>query len=79
MTHRYDFSRFKSDINLTQYAAHLGYEVDKKKSTRSSIAMRNGGDKIIISKRGHVPRARRGFKVMHSGFQSFKNRHSCNG
>lgn len=54
MTHKYDFSRFKSDINLTQYAAHLGYEVDKKKSTRSSIAMRNGGDKIIISKRGSV-------------------------
>lgn len=46
-----DFSRFKQDINLTQYAAHLGYEVDRKKSTRSSIAMRNGGDKVIISRR----------------------------
>lgn len=52
MTHQLEFSRFKSEINLTQYAAHLGYEIDRKKSTRSSIAMRNGADKIIISRRG---------------------------
>lgn len=52
MSQQLDFSRFKSEINLTQYAAHLGYEIDRKKSTRSSIAMRNGADKIIISRRG---------------------------
>lgn len=52
MTQQLEFSRFKSEINLTQYAAHLGYEIDRKKSTRSSIAMRNGADKIIISRRG---------------------------
>lgn len=49
-----DYSRFKSEINLTQYAAHLGYEIDRKKSTRSSIAMRKDGDKIIISRRGNL-------------------------
>ena len=52
MSQQLDFSRFKSEINLTQYAAHLGYEIDRKKSTRSSIAMRSGADKIIISRRG---------------------------
>ena len=54
MTHKFNFSRFKSETNLTQYAAHLGYEIDKKKSTRSSISMRNGADKVIISRRGNV-------------------------
>lgn len=48
----FDYSQFKSEINLTQYAAHLGYEIDRKKSTRSSIAMRRDADKIIISRRG---------------------------
>lgn len=54
MTQQFDFSRFKTEINLTQYAAHLGYEIDRKKSTRSSIAMRSGADKIIISRRGRL-------------------------
>ncbi|MEP1782108.1 toprim domain-containing protein [Reichenbachiella sp.] len=53
MTTKIDFSSFKYGINLTQYAAHLGYEIDRKKSTRNSIAMRKSNeDKIIISKRG---------------------------
>lgn len=50
--HTYSFSDFKQQINLTQYAAYLGYEIDPKKSTRSSIVMRSGADKIIISRRG---------------------------
>ncbi len=54
MKHIYNFSQFKSEINLTQYAAHIGYEIDKKKSTRSSIAMRNADDKIIITRRGGI-------------------------
>lgn len=46
-----EFSRFKHEINLTQYAANLGYEIDKKKSTRHSIVMRMGNeDKVIISR-----------------------------
>ena len=44
-----DYSKFKTEINLTQYAAHLGYEVDRKKSTRSSIAMRKDSDKVIYT------------------------------
>ncbi|MCB1563918.1 MAG: DUF3991 and TOPRIM domain-containing protein [Alphaproteobacteria bacterium] len=52
MTQQLEFSCYKSEINLTQYAAHFGYEIDRKKSTRSSIAMRKAGDKIIISRRG---------------------------
>lgn len=48
-----DFSKFKQGINLSQYAASVGYEIDRKKSTRSSVAMRHpNGDKIIISRRG---------------------------
>ncbi|MDN5215560.1 toprim domain-containing protein [Fulvivirgaceae bacterium BMA12] len=52
MIDRPDFSRIKQEINLTQYAACLGYKIDRKKSTRSSIVMRqDNADKIIISKR----------------------------
>ena len=51
LTKTFDFPRFKKEINLTQYAAYLGYEIDRKKSTRNSIAMRQGNaDKVIISK-----------------------------
>lgn len=47
-----EFSRFKYEMNLTDYAARLGYKIDRKKSTQNSIAMRLGiADKIIISKR----------------------------
>ena len=53
MRTKIDFSSFKHEINLTQYAAYLGYEIDRKKSTRNSIAMRKSTeDKIVISKRG---------------------------
>jgi len=54
MKQQYDFSRFKAEINLTQYAAHLGYEIDRRKSTRSSVAMKGGADKIIISRRAGI-------------------------
>ncbi|MBU0800640.1 MAG: DUF3991 and toprim domain-containing protein [Alphaproteobacteria bacterium] len=53
MTTRRDFSQFKKAINLTQYAACAGYCLDRKKSTKASVAMRHAnGDKIIISRRG---------------------------
>ncbi|MFH1159255.1 MAG: DUF3991 and TOPRIM domain-containing protein [Pseudomonadota bacterium] len=51
---KHDYASFKQTINLTQYAATMGYELDKKKSTKSSVAMRHGnGDKVIISRRGN--------------------------
>lgn len=49
---KYDFAAFKQSINLCQYAASQGYELDQKKSTRASLVMRHGnGDKIIVSKK----------------------------
>ncbi len=51
---RYDYTAYKRDINLTQYAAHAGYEIDRKKTTRSSIVMRSNADKVIISKKGAI-------------------------
>lgn len=39
-------------VNLSVIAADHGYEIDKRKSTRHSVLMKNGGDKIIVSKSG---------------------------
>lgn len=53
LTERLDFSHLKQQVNLTHYAAAMGYEIDRKRTTRSSVAMRLGSaDKVIISKRG---------------------------
>lgn len=50
---KHDFAAFKQSINLSQYAAGQGYELDRKKSSRSSLVMRHAnGDKIIVSKKG---------------------------
>ncbi|PZP53414.1 MAG: hypothetical protein DI586_11100 [Micavibrio aeruginosavorus] len=50
---KYDFATFKHSVNLSHYAAAQGYELDSKKSTRSSLVMRHTatGDKIIVSKK----------------------------
>lgn len=47
-----DYSRFKTDTNLSQYCASLGYQIIKNKTTKTSIAMKLGDDKIIITKKG---------------------------
>ncbi len=47
-----DLASFKRDINLVTYAALHGYQVDKKKTTKTSIAMRSSNDKVIITKKG---------------------------
>jgi hypothetical protein len=53
MTNKYDFAAFKQSINLTQYAASIGYSLDRRKSTKSSVVMRHSnGDKVIVSRRG---------------------------
>lgn len=53
MYQKHDFGRYKSDINLSHYAAFLGYELDPRKTTKSSLVMKHpNGDKVIISKRG---------------------------
>ena len=52
MKYKIEFSRFKREINFIQYAQSLGYEIDRKKSTRHSIALvKEKSDKIIISKK----------------------------
>lgn len=44
---------FKTDINLSEYAASQGYEMDRRMSSRGSVIMRHpDGDKIIVA-RGH--------------------------
>jgi hypothetical protein len=43
---------FKTNINLTEYAAGQGYVLDKKASSKNSAVMRKpDGDKIIIARR----------------------------
>ena len=51
---RYDFNTFKRNINLPAFAVTYGYEVDKKKTTKTSIAMKSGNDKVIISKKNSI-------------------------
>ena len=51
-----ELERFKTEINLTEFAVSLGYQLDRRKSSRSSIVMRNAeGDKVIITRKdgGH--------------------------
>ena len=36
-----ELERFKTEINLTEFAVSLGYQLDRRKSSRSSIVMRN--------------------------------------
>ena len=46
---------FKTRINLTEYAAALGYLIDRKKSYGSSVLMRAGADIVVIGKNMNVP------------------------
>jgi len=46
-----ELERFKTDINLTEYAASCGYVIDKKESWGSSVVMRHENtDKITVTK-----------------------------
>ena len=46
-----ELAGFKRSINLTEYAASAGYELDKRESSRNSAVMRHpNGDKIIIAR-----------------------------
>ena len=50
-TRRDELEEFKRRINLTQYAATLGYQLDRKASSRNSAVMKHpAGDKIIVAK-----------------------------
>lgn len=41
---------FKSRIDLREYAAAQGYELDRRESSRSSAVMRHAGDKIVVKR-----------------------------
>lgn len=44
-----ELERFKTDINLAEYAQSQGYEIDKKKTSQNCIVLKNNeGDKILI-------------------------------
>ena len=48
-----ELEAFKTEINLTEYAAAEGYVLDRKASSRNSVVMRSpAGDKIIIARGG---------------------------
>ena len=51
LTGREELEVFKRDIDLVQYAAAAGYELDRRASSRGSAALRHpNGDKIIIAR-----------------------------
>jgi Protein of unknown function (DUF3991)/Toprim-like len=43
-----ELEAFKTQIELRQYAASLGFAYDKGKSSRRSAIMKRGGDKVVI-------------------------------
>jgi hypothetical protein len=45
-----EIEAFKSQIDLREYAAGLGYTLDRKESWRGSAVMRAGGDKVVIKR-----------------------------
>jgi hypothetical protein len=47
-----ELDRFKSDINLTEYAASRGYRLDRRESSRNSIVLRHPAtdDKIVVAR-----------------------------
>ena len=45
-----ELESFKRDIDLRQYAASLGYEINRAESWRGSSVMRCGGDKIVVKR-----------------------------
>jgi hypothetical protein len=50
-TRRDELDEFKRQINLTQYAATLGYCLDRRASSRNSAVMVHpAGDKLIVTK-----------------------------
>ena len=48
---RAELEAFKTEINLSEYAAAQGYALDPKRSTKALAVMRRGDDIIIISRR----------------------------
>ena len=45
-----ELEHFKRDIKLHEYAASIGYELDKRESSRLEVVLRRGDDKISVRK-----------------------------
>jgi hypothetical protein len=46
-----ELQKFKTGVNLSEFAASRGYALDRRESSRNSAVMRHpDGDKIIIAK-----------------------------
>jgi 5S rRNA maturation endonuclease (ribonuclease M5) len=50
MNNRNELERFKTDINIADVAVVMGFEIDKRKSSRKSIVLKSGGDVIVVSR-----------------------------
>lgn len=48
---REELEQFKGEINLAEYASTVGYEIDRKESSKNSLVMRreSDADKIVIT------------------------------
>jgi hypothetical protein len=48
-----ELEQFKTLVNLSEFAAARGFELDRRESSRNSAVMRHpDGDKIIIARNG---------------------------
>ena len=51
MRRKDELEAFKTRINLTEYAAQIGYVLDRKSTSRNSAVMRHSnGDKVVIAR-----------------------------
>lgn len=53
MSHEDELEAFKTEINLSEYAAGQGYHLDKKATSRNCAVMRAGSDKLVIIRNGN--------------------------
>jgi 5S rRNA maturation endonuclease (ribonuclease M5) len=44
-----ELEMFKRDVNIVEYAQELGFEVDRRKSCRSSVLLSRGAEKIVCA------------------------------
>src|SRR6266496_6299678 len=48
-----ELEAFKRRIDLRQFAAGLGYQMDRRESWRGSTVLRRGADKIVVKRNGN--------------------------
>jgi len=48
-----ELEAFKTRIDLREYAATVGYQIDRRESYRSGTVMRKDGDKIVIQRKAN--------------------------